>query len=169
LGAVCERFPFTARYLKTREATMNTGRRDDSKAPSNQLSLNRRPELSILFIDPDVASAERLVRSLQGRYAFAVVPTARQAQAAINARTPDLIVMELDLPDARGLELLLSLHNSPTMRHILILVLTKRQGVADKIAAFQAGADDYLVKPVDAEQFETHVLLVSRFRKIIGR
>lgn len=126
------------------------------------------PALSVLFIDPDRESAEMLARSLRKRHALAIVGSARQAQSAISLRTPDLIVMELDLPDANGLELMRAIHSAPATRNVLILVVTKRTGVKDKIAAFQAGADDYLVKPVAPEQFETHVLLVSKFRKVIG-
>jgi DNA-binding response OmpR family regulator len=124
--------------------------------------------LSVLFIDPDRDYAETLAAVLRGRSALAVVGTAKQAQTAISVRTPDLVVMELDLPDASGLELLRAIHSAPATKNVLILVVTKRKSVKDKIAAFQAGADDYLVKPVDPEQFETHVMLVSKFRKVIG-
>jgi DNA-binding response OmpR family regulator len=41
--------------------------------------------------------------------------------------------------------------------------------VRDKIAAFQAGADDYLVKPLDPHQFVVHAQMVSRFIQVIGR
>jgi DNA-binding response OmpR family regulator len=124
--------------------------------------------LSVLFIDPDRPYAETLARVLRGRSTLAIVGSAKQAQSAISLRTPDLVVMELDLPDASGLELLRAIHNAPGTHNVLILVVTNRKSVKDKIAAFQAGADDYLVKPVDPEQFETHVMLVSRFRKVIG-
>lgn len=124
--------------------------------------------MSVLFIDPDRDHAESLARGLRGRYALAVVGSAKQAQSAISLRTPDLIVTELDLPDASGIDLVRAIHSAPATRNVLILVVTLRTGVKDKIAAFQAGADDYMVKPVDPEQFETHVLLVSKFRKVIG-
>lgn len=139
----------------------DTSARKRATGPSGQA-------LSVLFVDPDRDHAEMLARSLRGRHAVAVTASARQAQSAISVRTPDLIVMELDLPDANGLDLLRAIHGAPATRHVLILVVTRRTSVKDKIAAFQAGADDYLVKPVDPEQFATHVLLVSKFRKVIG-
>ncbi|HEV2237781.1 MAG TPA: response regulator [Ktedonobacterales bacterium] len=136
-----------------------TGRR--APGPHEQM-------MSVLFVDPDRAHSETLAHALLGRHAVAIVGTAKQAQSAISLRTPDLVVMELDLPDTSGLELLRAIHSAPATRNVLILVVTRRASVKDKIAAFQAGADDYLVKPVDPEQFETHVLLVSKFRKVIG-
>jgi PleD family two-component response regulator len=123
--------------------------------------------LAVLFIDPDVASAERLARPLRGRYATAIVPSAQAAQTAIHVRMPDLVVTEIDLPDANGLNILSRLRTSPETQHILLIVVTSRTSVNDKIAAFQAGGDDYLVKPVDPEKFETHLMLISRFRKVI--
>ncbi|HEY7780286.1 MAG TPA: response regulator [Ktedonobacterales bacterium] len=125
------------------------------------------PVLAVLFVDPDMAAAERLASGLRGRCPVAVVGSGQAAQAAIAQRIPDLIVTELDLPDANGLELIKRLRSTPATRHVLFIVVTRRTAVRDKIAAFQVGADDYLVKPVDPDQFETHMLLVSKFRKVI--
>jgi DNA-binding response OmpR family regulator len=86
----------------------------------------------------------------------------------MTSRMPDLIVTELDLPDADGVQLIRSVHDSPVTRRVLIVVVTRRTGFRDKIAAFQAGADDYLVKPVDPDLLATHVLLVSRFRRVLS-
>lgn len=97
---------------------------------------------------------------------MAVVPTAQAAMAAIRTRIPTLIVTELDLPDRSGLDLLAALHAAPATRNVLLLVVTGRRGVGDKVAAFQAGADDYLVKPVDPYRFETQVQLLIKFRQI---
>lgn len=125
-----------------------------------------RDALSVLFVDPDIAFAERLAAVLRGRCAVAVVPTAQAAITAMKVRMPNIIVTELDLPDRSGIELLATLHEAPATRNILLLVVTGRRGVTDKVAAFQAGADDYLVKPVDPYRFETHVHLLSKFRQI---
>ena len=125
------------------------------------------PVLAVLFVDPDVAAVERLASRLRARCPVAVVGSAQAAQAAIAQRVPDLIVTELDLPDANGLELIKRLRGTPATRHVLFMVVTRRTAVRDKIAAFQVGADDYLVKPVDGESFETHMLLVSKFRTVI--
>ena len=124
--------------------------------------------MAVLFIDPDAENAERLSRALRGVSAVAVVPTAQAAVSAMSARMPNLVVLELDLPDANGLDLITRLRNTPATRNVLLMVVTSRTGVRDKIAAFQSGADDYLVKPVEAQQFLVHVQLLSRFRQVIG-
>ena len=131
-------------------------------------SSDTRSSLAVLFVDPDTESAERLAQTLPNLSAVAVVSTAQAAVAAITARVPDLIVTELDLPDAHGVRLIQSVHDAPLTHRVLILVVTHRTSFRDKIDAFQAGADDYLVKPVDPEQLVTHVRLVSRFRQILS-
>jgi DNA-binding response OmpR family regulator len=136
---------------------------------SRRLTRNVPPErnaLSVLFVDPDIQFAERLASVLRGRCAVAIVPTAQAAMAAMRTRIPTLIVTELDLPDRSGLDLLTALHAAPATRNVLLLVVTGRRGVGDKVAAFQAGADDYLVKPVDPYRFETQVQLLIKFRQI---
>jgi DNA-binding response OmpR family regulator len=132
------------------------------------LPVVRRTPPSVLFVDPDVVSARQLADSLRARYAVAVVATAQQAWAAMQARLPTLVVLELDLPDATGLQVLAALQRTPATRHVLVVVLTARNAIRDKIAAFTAGADDYLVKPVDLQTFQTHLQLVMRFRKTLG-
>jgi DNA-binding response OmpR family regulator len=121
---------------------------------------------SVLYVDPDLALAEQLASVLGGRGAVTVVPSANAARVAMRGRMPTLVVMELDLPDASGVELLATLRQAPATRNVLLMVITARRGIYDKIAAFQAGADDFLVKPVDPQQFEMHVQLLSTFRQI---
>lgn len=124
--------------------------------------------LAVLFVDPDIAGAERLASAIRPFSVVAVAPSWQAARAVIELRRPNLIVMELNLPDAVGLELLTSIHGSPTLRHTLIIVATTRADIQSKIAAFEAGADDYLVKPIAAEQFALHVRRLSHFRQVLG-
>jgi DNA-binding response OmpR family regulator len=129
---------------------------------------NQSAQMSVLFIEPDQGNAERLSRTLTNLSAVAIVPSAHAALNAISLHVPSLIVTEIDLPDANGLELIAKIHATPAMRHVLLMVVTNRSGVRDKINAFQAGADDYLVKPLDPTVFALRVQLLSRFRKVIG-
>ncbi|HEV2236883.1 MAG TPA: response regulator [Ktedonobacterales bacterium] len=123
---------------------------------------------TILIIDPDHEAGRSLANALAPNVT-AVVGSARAALDAMRFRMPDLIVTELDLPDASGIEFIARIHGTPATRHVLLLVATRRTAVRDKVAAFQAGADDYLVKPLNPQQFVDHVQLVSRFIQVIGR
>jgi DNA-binding response OmpR family regulator len=143
---------------------MNSNRRDFRRLAGSFTRANT--VLSVLYVDPDLAFAEQLASVLGRRGAVAVVPSANAARVAMRGRMPTLVVMELDLPDASGVELLATLRQAPATRNVLLMVITARRGIYDKIAAFQAGADDFLVKPVDPQQFEMHVQLLSTFRQI---
>jgi DNA-binding response OmpR family regulator len=85
---------------------------------------------------------------------------------AVHVQTPWLVVTELDLPDAEGLEMIAILRRAPATRDITFMVVTRRSAIRDKVSAFQAGAADYLVKPVDPVVFSLHVQLLGRLRRI---
>ena len=130
--------------------------------------LSRR-RLAVLLVDPQREAIEPLAAALNRTCDVSIARSARDAFASMSARRPDLIATELDLPDLPGAEFLARIHATPATYHVLLLVMTHHQSVHDKIAAFQAGADDYLVKPVDARDFVKHVQLLSRFQRVLGR
>ncbi len=127
-----------------------------------------RPGMTILFVDPDTVGVQRLADVLRGQHTVALVGSAADAMAQIGRHVPDLIITELDLPDADGLALVEQWRWAPSTRHTLLMIMTSRRSVLDKIAGWQAGADDYLIKPVEVSQFLAHIAAVSRFRRIIG-
>ncbi len=118
-------------------------------------------------MEPDPGVAHQLAGALSHDHAVTVVGTAAAALAAIRARLPALVATELDLPDAFGLDLLTALHSGPATQPVLLMVLSRRTSIQDRIAAFQAGADDFLVKPVYPQTFATHVRRLSRFRQVL--
>jgi DNA-binding response OmpR family regulator len=140
-----------------------------SKHGPQESSRGARRPLAVLIIEPDREYAQRLASALDRSDTVAVAGSARAAYTAMRARIPDIVVTELDLPDAQGIDLITTVHSTPATRHVLLLVITTRASVRDKIAAFQAGADDYLVKPVGGQQLGEHVGLLSRFQQVIGR
>ncbi len=140
--------------------------RAGSESVSRQLRLIR-PAMRVLFVDPDVAGAERLAHALRAQHTVAVVGSAQAAMATVERWAPDLIVAELNLPDANGIALVAQWRTASATRHTLLMIVTVRRSVRDKIAGLQAGADDYLIKPVELSQFLAHVAAISRFRQII--
>jgi DNA-binding response OmpR family regulator len=146
----------------------NAGNGGNGDHAGNAGNSARQP-LAILFVDPDLERITRLAQELPRPIDYRIVPSAQVALNAVHTRMPDLIVTELNLPDANGVNLIEHLHFAPNTRNILFLVFTVRTSVRDKIAAFQAGADDYLVKPSNAQELAVHIHLLSRFQRVIGR
>jgi DNA-binding response OmpR family regulator len=135
---------------------------------ATQALRNARAPMAVLFVDPDLQGAQQLARALPAQTISAVVPSATAALHAMRDRVPTLIVTELNLPDVGGIEFLARIHSAPATRKVLLLVVTTRTEIRSKIAAFEAGADDYLVKPLDPQQFVLHVQLLNRFRQLTG-
>ncbi len=115
--------------------------------------------------EPDLCDA--LVRGLQ-REGYAV-DSAEDGLAAVasGSATPyDLIVLDLSLPDLDGIEVCRRLRaaDSPP----LVLMLTARDGIDDRVAGLDAGADDYLVKPFDFRELSARLRALAR-RETPGR
>lgn len=93
------------------------------------------------------------------------VATAAAARMSLARLESDVVVLDLGLPDADGLTLLRDWRAQG--QTVPVLVLTARDGVADRIAGLQTGADDYLLKPFDLDELTArlHALL----RRAAGR
>jgi two-component system KDP operon response regulator KdpE len=99
-----------------------------------------------VLVVEDEAEIRRFVRlALQAEsLEVAEAPSVQRGLAEAGTRRPDLVVLDLGLPDGDGLDFIRGLR---TWSEIPIIVLSARTMEADKIAALDAGADDYLVKP----------------------
>lgn len=99
----------------------------------------------ILVVD-DEAPIRRYLRAALGSQGFAVYETATGLEAiqAVLSHRPDIIILDLGLPDIDGIEVTRRLRE---WSQIPIIILSVREAEQDKIAALDAGADDYLTKP----------------------
>lgn len=79
--------------------------------------------------------------------------------------SPDVVVLDLGLPRMNGLQMCRELRTRAD-RHIPVLMLTARDSVADKLLGFEAGADDYLVKPFSGDELLARCLALSRRHRL---
>jgi CheY-like chemotaxis protein len=124
----------------------------------------RRP-LAVLLADADPQRARLVAEWLAPFCLVAVARSIQEAAAIIGQRTPDLLITDLELPGMPGVEFIQRLAQSPITRHILLMVLTHRRTVRDKLDALRAGADEYLIWPCSEELLVQRVKLLSRFRR----
>ena len=100
----------------------------------------------LLLLVEDEPPMRRFLRTSLGAHGFRLVEagTAREALAELSAQPPDLVLLDLGLPDRDGLDLVAEVR---TWSRVPIVVLSARGREDDKVKALDAGADDYLTKP----------------------
>jgi DNA-binding NtrC family response regulator len=106
---------------------------------------------SILIIDDDTQVAHALQRVLEGSYTVDTVGTAEEGIARAQAENFDVVVTDLQMPGMSGLELLQALH--PPKPEVPIILMTGHHTTDTAIEAMKHGAYDYLIKPVNPEEF----------------
>ena len=115
----------------------------------------------ILLVDDEPALVRALTINLRARgYDVHAAGTGTVALRVAAAHPPDLVVLDLGLPDMDGSEVIAGLRG---WTHAPILVLSAREGQAAKVAALDAGADDYIVKPFGMDE------LLARLRAALRR
>jgi two-component system cell cycle response regulator DivK len=106
----------------------------------------------ILIVEDNEWSRDMLLRRLSRRgYQVLCAPDGRRGIAMAHEQSPDLIVMDMSLPEIDGWEAVRYLKADPATRAIPIVALTAHAMASDRKKAMDAGCDDYHTKPVDFE------------------
>ena len=92
----------------------------------------------------------------------------KNAMEKIEDRKPDLILMDIMMPEVDGIEATLKIKSVPENSTIPIFMLTAKSQLSDIETAFKAGADDYLTKPFDPESLNERIMVkYEKFKKNI--
>ncbi|MDQ4054854.1 MAG: response regulator [Actinomycetota bacterium] len=115
----------------------------------------------VLVVDdePQILRALRINLRARG-YEVTTAADGREALAAAAALQPDVVVLDLGLPDIDGVDVIIGLRS---WTNVPILVLSGRSGSSDKVEALDAGADDYVTKPFGMDE------LLARLRAMMRR
>lgn len=115
---------------------------------------------TILLVEDEQAITEPLAEALE-REGFlpTVAETAADAMESAAGSTPDLVLLDIGLPDGSGLDVCRELRRES---EVPIIMLTARGSEADRVAGLELGADDYIVKPFSAREVMARVRAVLR-------
>jgi signal transduction histidine kinase len=123
-----------------------------------------------MIVDDDSANRSILGEILGGGYELCSVATGMEALSAVDAFEPDLILLDIMMPEIDGYEVCRRLKARPLTADIPVLFLSAKTEPDDKIAAFAAGGVDYITKPFDLEEViarvNVHLELVKAKREI---
>lgn len=138
------------------------------QAGPKSLARMRGEVLRVLLVEDDVDLAEELQVTLRGK-GFAVdhAPDYARALEMGDSHGYDAALLDLGLPDGSGHQLLARWRDQG--RDMPVLIMTAQGGWTDKVAGFEAGADDYIVKPFVARELEFRLLAQIRRARNAGR
>lgn len=130
------------------------------------LELQRLRRLHILLVDNDPGSCDKIRRALESEFLLSSANSLDEARQYLKEYMPDLVICEVLLGQENGLELCRFIRSTPSLHNLPIMLLTSLTTLQDKIAGFDAGADDYVVKPFDARHLIARIHLLARMKRM---
>lgn len=125
--------------------------------------MNRCREVNILIVEdnyPDVLLAKEVLIEAKVKNKLNVVDDGEKAMEYllkkgdyVNATTPDLILLDLNLPKKDGREVLIEIKDNPELKRIPVVILTTSKAEEDIVNMYEHHANAYITKPVDFNQF----------------
>jgi sigma-B regulation protein RsbU (phosphoserine phosphatase) len=119
-------------------------------------------ESRILIVDDVPANVDVLVQALRGEYQLSVAIDGVTALRSIDKLLPDLVLLDIVMPGLDGYEVCRQLRLSPRTRDIPVMFLSSLEDVRDKAKGFEAGGNDYLVKPFEILEVKARVRSLLR-------
>ena len=111
----------------------------------------------VLIVDDVKANVDVLVQALRGEYQLSVALGGQQALDAVQRSPPDLILLDIVMPDIDGYEICRRLRAAEATRELPIMFLSSLEDVNDKARGFEVGGNDYLTKPFEILEVKARV------------
>jgi two-component system phosphate regulon response regulator PhoB len=118
---------------------------------------------SVLLVDDERDLLSVLDFNLRAAgFETALATTGEQALAHLRRRVPDLVLLDLMLPDVSGTEVCRRIKADPRTKHVPVVMLTAKGDEVDRVVGFEVGADDYVTKPFSVRELVLRVKAVLR-------
>lgn len=118
----------------------------------------------VLVVEDEADIAGLIKHALErgGDAQVSIVQSGDEAVRAVTASTPDLMILDLNLPTLSGFEVCRIVRSRPATAHLPIIILTARTGEHDRVLGLDFGADDYVTKPFSLRELAARVRAVLR-------
>lgn len=126
-------------------------------------------QLHILLVDSDLNARERMQHALEHSFIVHAVSSIIEARASLDEFIPDILITEVMVGQESGLDLCRLVRGTATLHHLPVMLLTSFTTLHDKVAGFDAGADDYVVKPFDVHHLTARIRLLARIKRLERR
>ncbi len=118
----------------------------------------RQGKRALLVIEDDPDTSAMLGMYFAGHnYQVDVAPRGDEGLAAARRLLPDLVLLDINLPDMDGLDVCAGLRQSPRTSHIPVIFLTEKTSLSERVTGLGAGAQDYVTKPFDLEELRLRI------------
>lgn len=126
-----------------------------------------REIIAVVEDDVDLAASLELALSKEG-YEVVHYTTGTQGLHGVLSEPPDLILLDLNLPDLDGLSLCREVRETPAVSDLPVIMLTARAQENDRVLGLDLGADDYIVKPFSLRELKSRIRALLRRRSLDG-
>jgi two-component system phosphate regulon response regulator PhoB len=118
---------------------------------------------SVLLVDDERDLLSLLDFNLRAAgFETLLATTGEQALAHLRRRVPDLVLLDLMLPDVSGTEVCRQIKGDPRTRHVPVVMLTAKGDELDRVVGFEVGADDYVTKPFSVRELVLRLKAIAR-------
>jgi len=121
------------------------------------------PRILVVDDEPDLLELVRFNLSQAG-FEVETAATGREALERLEASPPDLVILDLMLPDVSGNDICRQIRGDPALAELPIVMLTAKSEEVDRVVGFELGADDYVAKPFSPRELTLRVRAVLRRR-----
>src|SRR5688572_20746803 len=137
---------------------------DRPPAPPVRRSAAKSTEVLIVEDEQDIAALIKHALERAGDMQARIVGSGDEALRAVVDHTPDLVILDLNLPVLSGTEVCRILRSTPATANLPVIMLTARTGESDRVTGLDLGADDYVTKPFSLRELAARVRAVLRRR-----
>ena len=117
----------------------------------------------ILIVDDELDALTALKRALESEnYNVVEAADGLSAIEKVKAEKPDIVLLDLMMPQIDGFEVCRQLKSDPKYKHIPIIMLTAKGEINDKIEGIEMGADDYVTKPFNLNELKARIKMILR-------
>ncbi|MEN8141975.1 MAG: response regulator [Thermodesulfobacteriota bacterium] len=143
------------------EVSTSTQKIDKEK---DEAQLSTRPGNTIMVVE-DSATTRKVIKMILTQEGYDVVEAINgiDALARLNEVTPDLVLLDIIMPDMDGYEVLAAMRKSKTYKKLPVIMLTAKDGLVDKVRGKMSGSNEYLTKPFKPE------MLMEKVGKYMGK